>query len=97
MNFNRQNLNLNSYICILSIGTQENFNETISTDDSNLNLVEDSNNEEDSKNSEYKAEFQDNRESQKRVDQENRSENIVPNILISSLEVIDEEEIHQTR
>lgn len=85
------------FLTFILLEKQDNINEPISTDDSNLNLVDDSSNEESSKNSEYKEEAIEYRESQKRNDQDDKTENIVPNILISSLEVIDEEEIQQTR
>ena len=85
------------YSLLLLLEKQDNIKEPISTDDSNLNLVDDSSNEESSKNSDYKKEAIEYRESQERYDQEDKTDDIIPNILISSLEVIDEEEIQQTR
>ena len=85
------------YSLLLLLEKQDNIKEPISTDDSNLNLVDDSSNEESSKKSDYKKEAIEYRESQERYDQEDKTDDIIPNILISSLEVIDEEEIQQTR
>ena len=85
------------YSLLLLLEKQDNIKEPISTDDSNLNLVDDSSNEESSKKSDYKNEAIEYRESQERYDQEDKTDDIIPNILISSLEVIDEEEIQQTR
>ena len=85
------------FLNFISLGKQDNFNEPIGTDDSNRNLVDDSSNEEGLKNSEHKKEAINYWESQKPNDQEDKTGDIIPNILISSLEVIDEEETQRTR
>ena len=85
---------------VLSLGEQDDFNESTSTDFNKTKQTEDNPNEDISKNSKNEEELIDDSESEIELQvSKNQDQQELPEskILINSLEVIDEEENQQTR
>ena len=85
---------------VLSLGEQDDFNESTSTDYNKTKQTEDNPNEDISKSSKKEEELIDDSESENESQiSKNQDQQELPEskILINSLEVIDEEENQQTR